>query len=254
MIWPRTSIGSGWPASISGSSRAWAASRAVYITPVIRTRSPAWSARTSSSLSGGVTSLIPSAPVAIISPTPSRAGSQRRLFVAMGVALDGDRHRQTRDVAGIREDVDAERGGVAAVALGADAEPVGPLEHLALHRGHRRVRVRRAQLAEERLLAQPGGLFEGAPHPHARDQGRAGVGAGGADAFEDPLLDAVHPLRGGERPVLRAVLAAAALGHDLDPQLAARHHVEMDHRRGIVAVFTRSKGERTIEARRYPSL
>ena len=60
MICPRTSIGNASPASMSGSSRPCAASRAVYSTPVIRTRSPAESASTSASLSGGMTSLIPS--------------------------------------------------------------------------------------------------------------------------------------------------------------------------------------------------
>src|SRR5713226_6262438 len=235
MIWPRTSIGSGWPASISGSRRAWAASRAVYMTPVMRTRSPAFSDSTSASESGGAMSLVPSAPRVIIALTPSRAGSQRHLFVAVRVALDRDRHRQARDVARIGQDVDAEGGGVAAVALGPDPEPVGALEYLALHRGHRRVRVGRPQLAEQRLLAQARRLLEGAPHPHPRDQRRAGIGTRGADALDDPLLHPVHPLGGGEHLVLRAVLAAAALGHDLDLEGGARHHLQVDDRRGIVA-------------------
>src|SRR5713101_4743922 len=194
MIWPRTSMGSGWPASISGSSRAWAASRAVYITPVMRTRSPAFSASTSASLSGGVTSLIPSAATVIIAPHPSPlprgereprtlapAGgegrvrgrfspSQRNFLVTVRVALDRHGHRQARDVAGIRENVDAEGGGVAAVALGPDAEPVGaPLElgpdiatrgalaRPSRYRADPRIRIRRAQLPEERLLAEPRG-------------------------------------------------------------------------------------------------
>src|SRR5260370_4273198 len=206
MIWPRTSIGSGWPASISGSRRAWAASRAVYMTPVMRTRSPALSDSTSASESGGVMSLVPSAPRVIIALTPSRAGSQRHLFVAVRVALDRDRHRQARDVARIGQDVDAEGGGVAAVALGPDPEPVGALEHLALHRGHRRVGVGRPQLAEQRLLAQARGLLESAPHPHPRDQGRAGIGTPGADAPDDPLLHPLHPLGGGEHLLLPAGL------------------------------------------------
>src|SRR6185369_988164 len=141
----------------------------------------------------------------------------------MRVAFDGDRDRQARDVAGVREDVDTERGGVTAVALGPDAEPVGALEDFLLDRRDRRVRIGRAQLAEERLLAEPRRLLEGAAHSHARDQGRAGVGPRGADAFEDPLLDAVRALGGGEHLVLRAVLAAATLGHDLDVELAARY-------------------------------
>src|ERR1700740_1285888 len=104
MIWPRTSIGSGWPASIRGSSRAWAASRAVYITPVMRTRSPALSDSASASESGGPTSLLPSAAAVIIALILPRRGSQRHLFVAMRVALDGDRHRQARDVARVGQD------------------------------------------------------------------------------------------------------------------------------------------------------
>ena len=47
----------------------WAASRAVYMTPVMRTRSPAFSDSTSASESGGVMSLVPSAPRVIIALT-----------------------------------------------------------------------------------------------------------------------------------------------------------------------------------------
>src|SRR6185503_14337537 len=248
MIWPRTSIGSGVPASIRGSRRAWAASRAVYITPVMRTRSPAFSDSTSASERGGVTSLTPSAPAMTITPAPlsppGRAPgsgaptspvSQRHFLVSMRVALDRHRHRQARDVARVGENVDAERGGIPAVTLGADAEPVGPLEHLPLHRGYRRIRIRRAQLAEERLLAEPRGLLEGAAQPHPRDQRRARVGSRGADALEDPLLDPIHPLRGGQHLVLRAVLAAAPLGHDLDLEMCAGDHVQVNHGGRVVA-------------------
>src|SRR4029450_9290275 len=149
MIWPGTSMGSGFPASIRGSSRAWAASRAVYITPVIRTRSPAFSDSASASLSGGVTSFVPSAPIVITAGTPSRAGSQDGLLGRMVVPLDGDRHRQAGDVTRIREDVDAEGGGVSAVALRADPEAVGSVQDLTLDRGHRRVGGRGAPRSGE---------------------------------------------------------------------------------------------------------
>src|SRR5437899_6281803 len=66
---------------MSGKSRPWAASRAVYITPVMRTRSPALSDSTSASVSGVVMSLMPSGAVVTIS-------SQRHLFVAVRVAFD----------------------------------------------------------------------------------------------------------------------------------------------------------------------
>src|SRR5690242_14867889 len=109
----------------------------------MRTRSPAFRDSTSASLSGGATSFVPSTAMVITAGTPSLAGSKRHLFVAVGVALDGDRHRQARDVAGIREDVDAERGGIAAIALRADAQPVGALQDFLLDGGHRGVRMRR---------------------------------------------------------------------------------------------------------------
>src|SRR5215468_6914097 len=136
MICPRTSIGNASPPSIKGRSRPWAASRAVYSTPVMRTRSPADSDSTSASESGGTTSLVPSARTATVTPDLRQGRphmprpSQHDLLVPVGVALDGHRHRQARDVARVREDVDAERGGVAAVPLRADAEPVGAVEHV----------------------------------------------------------------------------------------------------------------------------
>src|SRR2546425_12442789 len=154
--------------SMSGKSRPWAASRAVYITPVIRTRSPALSDSTSASVSGVVMSLVPSGAVVTIS-------SQRHLFVAVRVAFDGDGNGKRRDVTRIREDVDAERSRVAAVALGPDAEAVGLVEQLLLERVECGIGIRRAQLAEEWLLAQDRGFFERPADAHPEDQRRAGT-------------------------------------------------------------------------------
>src|SRR2546427_3600860 len=80
--------------------------------------------------------------------------------MSVRVAFDGDRHRQRGDVAGVREDVDAEGRGVAAVALRPDAQPVGAREQLLLQRVQGRIRIRRAELAEERLLGQDRGLLD----------------------------------------------------------------------------------------------
>src|SRR5712664_15860 len=152
------------------------------MTPEMRTRSPAFSAWTSASESGVRTSLIPSAPVRTLTallpcgdgrdirfprrgaappfrtsplrwrrqsrrsnggdPPARRSCSQCDFLVPMRVTLDGDRHGERGDVAGVREDVDAERGGVAAVALRPDAQAVGALEQLLLQRVQGRVRVR----------------------------------------------------------------------------------------------------------------
>src|SRR5438445_4807018 len=72
MMAPLTSMGSRSPFSISGQRRPWAASRAVYITPVIRTRSPAFNDSTSASVSGVRMSLTPSAPVLTLTAFPRR--------------------------------------------------------------------------------------------------------------------------------------------------------------------------------------
>src|SRR5438552_921487 len=169
MICPRTSMGKGRADSISGRSRAWAAPRAVYRTPVMRTRSPAASDSMSASLSGGETSLMPSAPSAITARAPCPC-SQHDLLVPVRVAFDGHGHGEAGDVAGIAEDVDREGRRVAAVALGPDAEPVRAVEHLPLERVQCRVGIRAPQLAEQRALRQAGGHLEGAADPHAGDE------------------------------------------------------------------------------------
>src|SRR5205823_6662557 len=163
----------------------------------MRTRSPALSDSTSASLSGGATSLIPSAAVVTLTASlPGARGSQRDLLVPMRVTLDGDGDGQGGDVAGVREDVDAERRRVAAVALGADPQPVRSVEKLLFERVDDRIGVRRAELTEERLLRQERGLLERPADADAQDERRARVGAGRADALEDPLLHAGRALGG----------------------------------------------------------
>src|SRR2546425_5169892 len=105
--------------------------------------------------------------------SPRRGASQRRLLVTMRVALDRHRHRQRRDVAGIREHVDAERRRVATIALRADAKPVGAREQLLLQRVQHGIRVRGADLAEQRLLRQERGLLERTADTPAPDERRA---------------------------------------------------------------------------------
>src|SRR5215470_708082 len=153
----------------------------------------------------------------------------------MRVAFDRDCYRQARDVARIREDVDAKSRGVAAVALGPYAEPVGAPEDFLLDRIQRRVGIWRSELTEERPLRQDGSLLEVAPDPDAGDERRARVGPGRPYALEDPVLDAFHPFGRREHLVLRAVLAPAALGHDLYRHSRPRHHLEMDDGGRVIA-------------------
>src|SRR5262249_16933716 len=77
--------------------------------------------------------------------------------------------RKRGDVTRVREDVDAECGRVAAVALRPDAEAVGADEQLLLERLERRVGIRGAELAEQCLLAEDGGFFERPPPAHPDD-------------------------------------------------------------------------------------
>src|SRR6185436_9352519 len=158
----------------------------------MRTRSPALSDSTSSSLSGGLTSVKPSdamvitvaAPLAPHYPHPGplpgrereRGPSQRDFLVAMRVALDGDGHGQARDVARVAQHVHTEGRGIAAVSLRTDAEAVGVAEDFLLDRVQGRVGIGRAQLTEERLLGQDGRLLEIAAHTHSGDERRTGIG------------------------------------------------------------------------------
>src|SRR6267143_6040279 len=125
------------------------------MTPEMRTRSPAFSDSTSAPVSGVRTSLVPSEPVVTLTTFPRRGArrppSQRHFLVAMRVTFDRHGDGERGDVAGVREDVDAERRGVVAVALRPDAQPVGAREQLLLQGVERHIRVRRAELAEERL-------------------------------------------------------------------------------------------------------
>src|SRR5262245_42412704 len=116
--------------------------------------------------------------------TDSSPSSESRFLVPMGMALDRDGNGQRGDVAGMGQDVDAERGRVAAVALRADAQAVGARQQLLLERLDGRVGVRRANLAEERLLREQRRLLEGAADPDAQDQRGAGVGARALHALD----------------------------------------------------------------------
>src|SRR5262245_7229516 len=112
---------------------------------------------------------------------------QRRLLVTVGVTFDRDRNWQRRDVAGIGEDVNPERRRVATIALRADAEPVGARQELLLERLERGIRVRGADLAEQRLLREDRSLLEGAAHADAEDERRARIRARHLHAVDDEV-------------------------------------------------------------------
>src|ERR671918_73013 len=219
----------------------------------MRTRSPALRDATSSSESGVVTSLMPSRPAVTLTracprPDPRASPSQRHLLVPMRVALDGHRHRQGRDVTGIAQDVDTERGRVAAVALGADAQAVGALEQLVFQPSEHRIGVRTTELAEQRPFRQDRGFFKGAADADAEDQRWAGVGTGRLHALDDEVLDRgaagvsiVYFERFSHPPPLAMIMTLSVAPGTTSTWTTA----------GVLSpVFTRSNGERTMEARR----
>src|SRR3989442_7308991 len=106
----------------------------------------------------------------------------------MRMPLNRDCDGQRRDVAGIREHVDAERRRVAAIALRADAKPVGAREQLLLQRVERGLRVGGADLAEQRLLRQERGLLERAADTHTQDERRGRVRGPRLYAIDDEVL------------------------------------------------------------------
>src|SRR2546430_7461350 len=173
---------------------------------MIRRRSPPLSDRPWGSLSGVPPSLIPSGAVVTLTAPPLCANgprSQRHVFVAMGVAFDGAGHGERRDVTGIGQEVDAERGRVAAVPLGADPEAIRAVEQLLLERIELRVGVRRAELAEQRFLREDSRLLEGPADADAQDERRARGRPRRLDTLDDPLLHAGPTPRRGGRPLPR---------------------------------------------------
>lgn len=92
------------------------------------------------------------------------------------MALDVDRGRHGRDVAGEGFHVDGQGGTSPAHPLRADAQVVDTLQKPFFHVGIKGVGVMRTQrTAQQRLLGQEGGIFEVAAYPNAYDNGWTGV-------------------------------------------------------------------------------
>src|SRR5438132_13690921 len=98
-----------------------------------------------------------------------------------------------------------------------EAEPVLALEDLPFDCPDRRIRVRGAELTEQRLLGQDRRLLERAPDPDADDERRARVRTGRPDALEDPALHTLEPVGRGQHLVRRARLAPPAPRHARAP-------------------------------------
>src|SRR5262249_19167845 len=130
-------------------------------------------------------------------------------------------------------------------------EAVGARQKLLLERVERRIGVGGADLAEQRLLGQDRGLLERAADAHAQDQRRGPRPAppppprrdAGPPAAQSraPRAAAVYFERFSQPPPLATIASLSAAPGTTSTWMTA----------GVLSpVFTRSRGERTIEARR----
>ena len=143
---------------------------------------------------------------------------------------------------GVGFDLHAQCGGLAAEALGADAQLIDLFQQLLLHLRVVGVGMMAAHRTQQGLLGQHGGLFKGAAHAHAHHDGRAGIGSRQLYGFQHEILHTLLPVRGLEHAQTAHVLAAEAFGGHGDLHLVAGHQAGMDDRRGIVAGVATADG------------
>ena len=106
----------------------------------------------------------------------------------------------------------AQAGGLAAKALGADAQGVDLGQKLPLQFGIIGVGVGRIQRPQQRLFGKVGHLVEAAAYANAQNHRRAGVWPGGAHRIHNEFFKALYPIGGLEHGQAAHILAAKALG------------------------------------------
>src|SRR5690606_24736090 len=165
------------------------------------------------------------------------AAVQGEVRVAGGGAVGDHRHRQVGGVGRIVLDLDVQYRGQAAQALGADAQRVDLLVDLQAQFLDPVGRAAGDQVLDvdrlhQRFLGQQHRLLGGAADADAEHARRAPAGAHGRHGLEHPVDDGVG---GIEHHELALGLRAAALGRDDHVHLVARHDLDVDHGRGVVA-------------------
>ena len=154
----------------------------------------------------------------------------------------GDRFRR-----GVRRpilDLDVEHGGEAAKPLRADAERVDLFIQLDAQFLGRIARPACEQFGHvdrvhQRLFGKQHCLFGGAADADAEHAGRAPARAHLGHHFEYPVDDRIRRVHHLE---LRLVLAAAALRRDVDDDLGAGNHLDIEDRGGVVLRIDAAEG------------
>ena len=131
--------------------------------------------------------------------------------------------------------VDAQGSGLAAEALGTDAEGIDLVQDLLLQLSIVGIGVTLLGAAHQSLLGEVCSLVEGAADAHTHDDGRTGIGTCFLNNLGDEVDDTFHTVGGTEHLDLAHVLGAEALGGNHDLQLVAGDDVVVDHGGGVVA-------------------
>ncbi len=166
----------------------------------------------------------------------------------MGVAgrgaIGNHRHRLAGGVAGRVENLHVEDGRKPAQPLRADTKRVHLVENLDAQRLDVGLRAARDELGHvngrhQRLLGEQHAMLGGAANADAQHPRRAPAGAHLRQHFEHPVDDRIAGVHHLE---LGFVLAAAALGRDIDRYARAGHQLDMEHARRVVARVAPGEG------------
>jgi len=158
------------------------------------------------------------------------------------VAVDVDCTRHTRDMSGESFDIETDSGGLAAEALGTDAELIDLLEHFTLKICVVRIGVGGVDGSHDSLLCKESCLIECAADSDADYDGRTGIGTCGLNCLNDEVLDTLETCRGLEHTDSRHVLAAEALGAYCDLEVLAGNDLSVDHCGSVVAGVAAANG------------
>ena len=164
--------------------------------------------------------------------------------VASRRAVGDHRHGLARSMARPVEDLHVEHGGKATQALRADPLRIHGVENVDSQLFYIGLRPARFQLAHvdrvhQALLGQPHAMFRRTADPDAEHTRRAPASTHRRHLFDHPVDDIVARVHHLE---LGLVLAAPALGGDIDADRVARHHLDRQHARGIVARVAAGEG------------
>lgn len=150
------------------------------------------------------------------------------------MALQVDRHRETRDVARSGLDEYIQRGGHSSESHRTDMETVHPLQYLRFHIRIAGIDVSRSQGAEEGALGELRGILEISSNAYADDHRRAGFPSALPDGIHNKFHNSIPSLPWGEHDEAAHILAPAPFGTEHNPQAVPGRNPTMNHRRGVI--------------------